>query len=76
MRASLKCSLQSLASGTPSTVISSRFNWRSRGQVEFGELGVAECGGHQEELGLGQLEQRYLPGPPSVAVTVVVKFIS
>jgi hypothetical protein len=36
---------------------------------------VAEGGGHEDELRLGQLDERYLPGPAAVRVRVVVELV-
>jgi hypothetical protein len=45
------------------------------GEVAPEEVDVAERRGHQDELGLRQLEQRYLPGPAALWVAVEVELV-
>jgi hypothetical protein len=45
------------------------------GQVLLEARHVAEGGGHQHELHLGQLDERHLPGPAPVGVGVVVELV-
>ncbi len=47
---------------------------RSR-QVVAEERDVTERGGHQQELGAGELQERDLPGPAAVRVTVEVELV-
>ncbi len=51
-----------------------------RGVVQCGELvrngvHVAECGAHQQELGLGERKERHLPCPSAFGVAVVMEFV-
>ena len=45
------------------------------GELGLEPAGVAERRRHQQELGLGQREQRHLPGPAPVGVGVVVELV-
>jgi hypothetical protein len=45
------------------------------GEVVAQRPGVAERGGHEQELHAGQLEQRHLPGPAALGVGVEVELV-
>ena len=45
------------------------------GEVVTEERDVAERGRHQQELGVGELEERHLPGPAPLRVAVVVELV-
>ncbi len=44
-------------------------------QFTFEAGHIAQGGAHQQELGLGQLDQRHLPGPAALRVGVEVEFV-
>ena len=44
-------------------------------QLRFKQGGIAERGGHQQKTGLGQSQQRHLPGDAALAVGVVMELI-
>ena len=44
-------------------------------KVFFQPCGIAQGGGHKQELRVGQFQQRHLPGPAAVRFGVVVELV-